>query len=258
MKKRIISAVIALAIIIPFIWVGKIPFAVAIGIIGVLAYKEATDLGNYPNLIKGLGLIALEYLILGNYGLFVLDNAISYSRLLVPIILILLPCVFYEEKYDTKNAITLLGYVFYLGFTFNLLIIYRNINFMLFIYLLLLPLLTDLFAYLIGSLIGKHKMCPKISPKKSWEGALGGLIGGSAIGIIFYSNLVGEFSLKVSLITMLLSIVAQLGDLYFSKVKRNHDIKDFSNLMPGHGGILDRLDSISFVIMAYAVLITLL
>ena len=91
-------------------------------------------------------------------------------------------------------------------------------------------------------------MCTKISPNKSWEGAIAGLIGGSIVAIIVYTNLIGEFSIKLVFVTMILSMVGQLGDLVYSKIKRENDIKDFSNLMPGHGGILDRIDSLSFIV----------
>lgn len=98
-------------------------------------------------------------------------------------------------------------------------------------------------------------MAPKISPAKSWEGAIAGLIGGSAISIIVYSNLVGNFSIKLVIITIILSCVGQMGDLFFSKIKRENEIKDFSNIMPGHGGVLDRLDSLSFVMFVYVIII---
>ena len=109
---------------------------------------------------------------------------------------------------------------------------------------------------LTGMFIGKHKLCPKISPKKTIEGSVGGSVIGTAVAVIFYSNLIGKFSIKLVLITLLLSVIGQLGDLFFSKIKRENNIKDFSNIMPGHGGVLDRIDSLTFVIMAYIVFIS--
>jgi len=120
-------------------------------------------------------------------------------------------------------------------------------------YLLLITLFTDMFAYFIGMRYGKHKMAPNVSPKKSWEGA----VGGSFVAVIIattqglYTNV---FDLSTNVRTLILLIVVsaivsvcgQLGDLMFSKLKRDHNIKDFSNLMPGHGGILDRFDSTLF------------
>jgi phosphatidate cytidylyltransferase len=117
-------------------------------------------------------------------------------------------------------------------------------------------IITDTFAMLTGMLIGKHKACPKISPKKTIEGCVGGSIIGTAVSTIFYVNLVGKFSVKLVLITLILTVIGQLGDLFFSKIKRENQIKDFSNIMPGHGGVLDRLDSLCFVIMAYMLFIS--
>ncbi|MBQ8901903.1 MAG: phosphatidate cytidylyltransferase [Bacilli bacterium] len=260
MKVRVISALVAIAILVPFLVMGGIPFAIIVGALSVWAYKEVLDLkkthNEIPDAVKVCGLFALLYLVLGNYGINSLDFAVSYSRIILPLILLLIPTVFYKkDKYTTKDAFHLLGLVYLLGMIFNLIIVIRNINVYLLLYLLCVTVFTDTFAYLIGYLIGRHKMAPTISPKKSWEGAIAGLIGGTAIATIFYSNLVGDFSIKVLIITMILSVVGQLGDLVFSKIKRENEIKDFSNIMPGHGGVLDRLDSLSFVIFVYVVII---
>lgn len=106
---------------------------------------------------------------------------------------------------------------------------------------------TDTFAYLFGIIFGKHKLCPSISPKKTIEGALGGIFGS-----LILLNLFNYFVLKnnivfVTLSGIILSIVAQIGDLFASKIKREMGIKDFSNIIKGHGGFLDRFDSIIFV-----------
>lgn len=263
MKVRLLSAAIALAILIPLLWIGGVPFAIAMGILSVIAFKEILDLkkshNEIPNLVKILGVICVVYLVLGDYNLSSLNLIMSYPRILLPIVLILIPTVFYkDDKYSTKDAFYLLGSVFLVGILFNLIISLRNVNVFLLLYLLAITMITDTFAYFIGCLIGKHKMCPKISPNKSWEGAIAGLIGGSAVAIIIYVNLIGDFSFNLLLITLILSIVGQIGDLVYSKIKRENEIKDFSNLMPGHGGILDRVDSLSFVIFAYIILLMFL
>ena len=94
-------------------------------------------------------------------------------------------------------------------------------------------------------------MCEKISPHKTWEGSLGGLLVGTIGSIVYYYFLIGNINLKVIAITIILSMAGQIGDLVMSKIKRENEIKDFSNLMPGHGGMLDRLDSTIFVFMTY-------
>ena len=113
-----------------------------------------------------------------------------------------------------------------------------------------------MFAMFTGSLFGKHKLIPKVSPKKSVEGSVGGSIIGTILAVVYYelviTNTGNLFILIIS--TFILTILGQLGDLLFSKIKRENGIKDFSNIMPGHGGILDRLDSLSFVAMGYILL----
>ena len=98
-------------------------------------------------------------------------------------------------------------------------------------------------------------MCVKISPNKTWEGSIGGLICGSLVGAIIYKLFFGKITIKIIIITIILSIIGQIGDLVMSKIKRENEIKDFSNIMPGHGGILDRLDSSIFVFIAYMFLL---
>ncbi len=113
--------------------------------------------------------------------------------------------------------------------------------------------MTDWFAYMIGSKFGKHKLCPTISPKKSVEGAIGGIIGNivgfaiyTAVILIFFTDIKPNYvSLLIS--ASVLSVVSQLGDLFMSLVKRRFGIKDYGKIMPGHGGILDRFDSITAV-----------
>ena len=110
---------------------------------------------------------------------------------------------------------------------------------------------TDVFAYIVGMTIGKHKFS-KISPKKSIEGCIGGIIGSLLVTLAFtYGfNVYGGLSLsyeKMAIISVILSIVGQMGDFAASSIKRYVGIKDFSNLIPGHGGMLDRFDSVIFI-----------
>ena len=140
----------------------------------------------------------------------------------------------------------------------SLFYLYRSIGLNLLVYLLIITIITDSYAYFIGRLIGKNKLLEVISPNKTLEGTIGGSLVGTFVGVMYYitfvSNTVNIF--KLIIISLFLSIVGQLGDLFFSAIKRKYNIKDFSNIMPGHGGILDRLDSIIFVMLAFTFIIT--
>ncbi len=107
---------------------------------------------------------------------------------------------------------------------------------------------TDSFAYFCGRAFGKHKLCPKISPKKTIEGAIGGVIAciGFALGylaIVAKANGMTVNYLNGVILALAASVFSQIGDLVASRIKREYDVKDFGNLIPGHGGILDRFDS---------------
>lgn len=104
---------------------------------------------------------------------------------------------------------------------------------------------TDTFAFLIGKNYGKHKISPKSSPNKTWEGSIGGLLGSIVIGGSF-GYFIGIPIIHVLILCFICGIISQLGDLTESAIKREIGIKDFSNLIPGHGGILDRIDSMLF------------
>lgn len=111
----------------------------------------------------------------------------------------------------------------------------------------------DTCAYCVGMLIGKHKMSPKLSPKKSVEGAVGGVVGAALLGVIYAAVVSGRLStqgnhiLYFSVICAVSALISMVGDLAASAIKRNHGIKDYGTLIPGHGGILDRFDSVIFI-----------
>lgn len=129
-------------------------------------------------------------------------------------------------------------------------------------YILIAAWGTDTFAYFVGCKYGKHKFT-KISPKKSIEGSIGGTIGAIVISIVYticinkYANLDVSY-LFIGIATLILSILSQIGDLSASSIKRTVKIKDFGSLIPGHGGMLDRIDSIIFIAPFAYFLLTLI
>lgn len=261
MKKRTMSAIIIGLIAIPLLIIGKIPYAIGVGIISLAAFKEIINLKEpsekkLPIVMMTIYLIAFLIMVYSNYDGKGILFGLSYDRLGLILILALLPSMFYvDEDYFMNRALRILGLIVLVGLGFNMMISIFNYNKSLFLYLVSITISTDVFAYFSGMMIGKHKLTKKISPNKSWEGSIIGSIMGTFIATMFYINFVGNNTdiMRLILITLLLSIIGQLGDLFFSAIKREYKIKDYSNLIPGHGGVLDRFDSIIFVLISYLI-----
>ena len=169
--------------------------------------------------------------------------------------------VFFDKsEYNVNDFTFVTAFLVLLSTVFTYFIYIRNEDVNILIYLLLITILTDTFALFGGKLFGKHKLIEKVSPKKTIEGSIIGSTFGTIIPSIYYIYMVdpGANILTVIFMTLILSIIGQLGDLVFSSIKRYFNIKDFSNIMPGHGGILDRIDSITMVVLAYQIIINII
>ena len=121
-------------------------------------------------------------------------------------------------------------------------------------FILLIAWATDSFAYFLGTKFGKNKLCPKISPNKTVEGAIGGILGSIFVGLIFNFFVLKLNLLKILFLIFILSISCILGDLFESALKRYNNKKDSGKLFPGHGGMLDRIDSLFFAIPVFYIL----
>ena len=253
MKKRVISAIIAFAIFIPLVIIGGIYLKIAACILGVLGMKEFLELPHKNKRPMYIDVIFYAFTIL----LIFIDSKRQVYYLLAGLIPAL--AVIYcndNKKYNADEAFKLICMCLLVGTFFHKLLVIREVSILKFVYLFLITMLTDTYAHMAGTLVGEHKLAPKISPNKTWEGAIvGGIFGTLCASTFYYIFIDGNVNvLALLIITLFLSTLGQLGDLFFSAIKRNHDIKDFSNIMPGHGGVLDRLDSIIFVVIGYIIL----
>lgn len=266
MKTRVISALVALAIIIPLIITGGTVFNIGVYVISLLALKEFLDIKStkkqLPIFIQLIAYIFMTLIILGNSNDVSSVFTLDYRILSALFMAFLIPTVFYHErsKYSINDAFYLIGGLLFLGISMSLLILVRSISLNLLIFLLLIPMATDIFAYVTGMLIGKHKLLEEISPKKTIEGMIGGTLMGVFIGAMFHHTVIDPTFSKIEILAIctFLSLLGQYGDLVFSAIKRYFGKKDFSKLMPGHGGILDRLDSIIFVLLGFMFFMTIL
>lgn len=154
--------------------------------------------------------------------------------------------LFSIEKRSLADGMATLTGIFYVVFlSYHVVLVERNFGIGVW-FIVLTAFGTDIFAYFTGFLIGKHKLCPKISPKKTIEGAVGGAVGSVLLCVLFSVIFMKENLVGAAILGLLGGIIAQFGDLTASIFKRHMGIKDYGNLIPGHGGVLDRVDSILF------------
>ena len=249
---RLISGIF-LVIVAAYLLVtgGPVLFAVSlvISMIGLFELYRVLKIDKELPGIIGYLALAVYYMILWfGWTEYVTLMTIGTLMLLMTVYVITFP------KYRTEQITAAFFGIFYVGIMFSF--VYQVRSMPDGAYLVWLILLSswgcDTCAYCVGMLFGKHKMAPKLSPKKSIEGAIGGVVGSALLGFLY--GMVFEARMDVILQPGFVSacacaigaVISQIGDLAASAIKRNHDIKDYGHLIPGHGGILDRFDSMIF------------
>ena len=290
MKKRIITGVILLAVLLPLIVIDALlpVFQIVAAVFVCIGAWEMIRLyekgKKYNWFVKSIIIISTLLTYLSGLTIWtelteklqlnqslvkiVIDSKIGFALLMMSLSLQLSLLVFNKE-FDANDIGKSLASSFYVGFGVASLIALRILGIRFVVYLFMITILTDVFAYVYGMLFGKHKMIERISPKKTWEGAVGGtmvatiaaslfaflygqLFPGGELNTIFDNFTEGTKSHPVLLfilifvVTLITSVAGQIGDLVASRLKRTYDIKDFSNVFPGHGGFLDRFDSAIF------------
>lgn len=256
MKQRLITAFILGIVLIPLVIVGNLPFEIGVTILSlfsfyeILSKKEKTV--KIPTLMKIFSFLSVGLL------------TICYDALIPCIALIFLiiylPIIFIDsDDYNFDIASFLFGLIIFIGFCFHTLIEIRSIDLTAFIYVVLITILTDTFAYIGGKIFGRNKLIPKVSPGKTIEGSIIGSLIGTLIPSIYYLFMIdpGMNIPLIILMTLIISLFGQLGDLLFSSIKRSYKIKDFSNIFPGHGGVLDRFDSVLIASLVYTIIKTI-
>ncbi len=255
MKTRIISGVLGAVIAVLIFLYGNISLSVAVSALILIALFEFHRATGIAQKNKALFFISLLYgvcisLLVSFY------YSLKYCNEVNIIYVIVLLCYMVLKHDDVKFSsigISALGTLYITIFLSHIIMI-RHINHgKIYIWLVfLIAWGTDTFAYFCGKAFGRHKLIPKVSPKKTVEGSVGGIIGAAVVTAIFCrvcANVIGLNGsiLKAAVLAALASVLSQFGDLCASCIKREHNVKDFGNLIPGHGGVLDRFDSVLII-----------
>jgi len=255
--QRVLSAAVGILYIFFMLYFGGWFFKISVLLMAFILmhefYHAFTTIGFRP--IKWLGYIFIIWLFYSNFV-----NQWNNSIILIMIFSILgLIIPIFNRNINIMDVFITIFAAFYPGMMVFFLIYLgfeaKHYGMNLLIGTFLVTWSTDTFAYFVGRAFGKNKLCPSISPNKTVEGSLGGLIGSILVSIIFGFILNNFVNLDVPLyhfgiMGLLGGILSQLGDLCASSIKRFCGIKDFGNLLPGHGGLLDRFDSLLFTMPA--------
>lgn len=261
MKTRLLTSAIGLVVFFAALFSNEVIFSAAVLIISLLGVFEI------HNAIKA----SKKMTVVGIVVCCIIFAAAVANKLLAAMVIGLLIYMFLTVFSFGKipvNKIYLTGFLtVVLSVSFSTLALtYIENNPLTVLLLFIFAWITDSGAYLFGMTLGKHKLAPKLSPKKTIEGSVGGTVLCVVISIFYmwlcknYFNTVlfdGNY-IKMGIISLIAAVISQFGDLSLSAIKREYKIKDYGNLLPGHGGVLDRFDSMIFVIpLVYFILNTI-
>lgn len=246
MLTRIIAALALLPLFI-FILIGGLPLYIAEIVILAIALREFYKAFNAKDIhpIQNIGYIFVAYLALKN----IVNLGIEYTYVVIFALFIYSITYILRCKNNIIDIAITFFSIFYVAISIDFIVLTINSFEKGTIYvwtIFIVAFLTDTFAYFTGYLFGKHKLIPKVSPKKTIEGSIGGVVG-STIGCIVFGYLFNLDMTAMIIIGSIGSVIAQFGDLFASSIKRYVGIKDYGKLIPGHGGVLDRFDSVILV-----------
>lgn len=256
MKQRIQTAILALIVFIPLVYIGGLTFTIFVYIMATIALAELLRMrkvGKYS--VPAFLAVLILWMLLPNVSADMVGWFSKSEIIMLFAMLLLSYTVLVKNKFTFEDAGFIMLSTIYVGMGFFYLIQTRVssgseteglINIF---YVLLVIWATDTGAYFFGRAFGKRKLWPMISPNKTIEGAIGGILISVVVGIVFLILTPFDHSMIIVIgVTILVSIFGQIGDLVESAFKRHYGVKDSGDILPGHGGILDRLDSLLFVL----------
>ncbi len=248
MKTRIISGICMVPLLV-LVYLGGYWLAALCIIVGAIGtgefYKGFEHMGIKPSHKVAIGSLFLLYLI---HGLWPGEPVLLMGWLVLSVMASCLYMFNITDRKPEDTLATITGIVYIIFFSYHVVLVDQSGEYSIFIWLILLCAFgSDVCAYFAGVFLGKHKMAPVLSPKKTWEGAVGGVLGSAVLCGLFGYIVCPQFLVHCAIIGLLGSPISMCGDLTASAFKRKMGIKDYGNLIPGHGGIMDRFDSVLFV-----------
>ncbi|OHV63940.1 phosphatidate cytidylyltransferase [Mesorhizobium sp. LCM 4577] len=241
LQQRVISAIVMAALTLALTWLGGLPFRVFCGAIAALIFYEWTRMAR-PGNGAALGFLP-EALILIFIGALIAGLPALWLLFLVAI-LVAVAAIAARIKGAAPWDASGVAYAALSGFSLAYLRDDNHSGLIAILFLFAVVWATDIAAYFVGRAVGGPKLAPSISPGKTQSGALGGAAGGVIAGVLLAIAAGAGNLVQLGLVALALSIVSQIGDLFESWVKRRHGAKDSSNLIPGHGGVMDRVDGL--------------
>lgn len=254
MKTRIITAIVLIAVILPCVIIGQIPFQLMIAALAAGGVFEMLSICDRPK--ANIYLYPLVGIFMF-YSLFLEHAFFIPTEIILLYMIALLACSMFDDGmnftrvcyYFTAGVLIAMGFHILYQLRMN-----YGINYLIIIALATFG--TDTGAYFTGMFFGKHKLNPRLSPKKTIEGSLGGMLLGTVLSVAYGAYIQIDIPLVFFVMTcLILTVTGQIGDLTFSSIKRTFEVKDYSQLFPGHGGVLDRFDSLLFNAMVLGVLL---
>lgn len=266
MKTRIITSVVAVCILLPALYFsGTVVFCVALAAVTVISLFEMMKCIGVKKLYISIPVYAFG--IISPFLLRYLDNKVTFAVISFIFTSAYLMYLFTititsHGAFKFSDAATVFTVSLYIITALNSIIYVRDFgNYGKYVYILIFlgAWITDIFAYFTGVLLGKHKLIPDVSPKKTIEGSIGGIVFCSLSFVIFGIITDSFFGTDANIVLLaiggiIISIFSQIGDLIMSVIKRHYGIKDYGKIFPGHGGMLDRFDSILAVSLGVAVM----
>ena len=262
MKIRTLSALIGLAVLLPIIYIGGYWFAWSAFILGAIGLFEIARMKNinYISIIGVISTIGIGFILIPEHYWFnPVKNFNSASLFYICCMLLLILTVYKHREFAYDDAASIMFGALYVGYGFRYLITLRDLGLDVVFFLFIVIWTTDTGAYIFGRLFGKNKLAPIISPNKTIEGTIGGAVT-SIVASILYVKLLNPNLAGVKhyiWLTIFLSLAGQMGDLVESAYKRRFGVKDSGNLLPGHGGVLDRFDSTIFASIMFMIWLNL-